>query len=158
MTLPHLLFLIGLPGSGKSTLAASLIQKDARRCLVSTDQIRSQLFGDAAIQGDWSLIWQELQQQLKAAAQITATCGTEAIYDATNAVRRDRKQALQLARDCGFTYITGIWVNPPLALCLERNRNRDRQVPEAIILRMHTRLSAAPPALEDGFDALKVIE
>lgn len=156
--LPHLLFLIGLPGSGKSTLAASLSQADERRYLVSTDQIRSQLFGNEATQGPWWLIWRELQQQLRAAAQITSNCGVEAIYDATNVVRRDRKRALKLARHCGFTYITGIWLDLPLAVCLERNRQRDRQVAEAIILRMHYRLMAAPPALEDGFDALKVID
>ncbi len=151
----RLLFLIGLPGSGKSTLAAQLLQEDDRRRLISTDQIRAQLFGDEAIQGSWLLIWWEIRQQLTIAiAQIQAGIITEVIYDATNARRRDRRRALLLIRYCGFTQVTGIWVNTPLATCLERNQRRDRQVPEAVIMRMHARLVAAPPALEEGFDAL----
>ncbi len=150
----RLIFLIGLPGSGKSTLASQLLDGDFRR-LISTDQIRSHLFGDESIQGSWLQVWLEVRHQFQQTVQqIQQNQFQSGIYDATNAVRKQRRQAIALARRCGFTHITGIWLNTPLALCLERNRQRDRQVPEAIILRMSRRLYAAPPAKDEGLDEL----
>lgn len=149
----RLLLLIGLPGSGKSSLAAALLHFCPQRCLISTDAIRSQLFGDEAIQGNWLQVWREVGRQLQQAAwQITTGQCLEAIYDATNAVRRDRRRVLALARACGFTNIIYVWVNTPLDVCLQRNQQRDRQVPDTVILRMHRCLIGAPPAVEEGCD------
>jgi predicted kinase len=151
----RLILLIGLPGSGKSTLASKLLEEEARRRVISTDELRSRLFGDAATQGTWLSIWREVGCQFQQTVrQILDGEVSEAIYDATNVVRRQRRQAIALARQTGFTQITGFWLNLPLELCLERNQQRDRQVPEAILLRMHRRLTAAPPTLEEGFDRL----
>jgi len=42
----------------RQPLAQQLLAEDPRRQLISTDAIRSQLFGDEAIQGPWLLfIW-----------------------------------------------------------------------------------------------------
>ncbi|WGV24501.1 AAA family ATPase [Halotia branconii] len=145
-----LLLLIGLPGSGKSTLAKQLVTKCPQMQLISTDAIRGQLFGSEAIQGSWPLIWREIEQQFQ---QAIAT-GTTVIFDATNAQRRNRRKLIILARDVGFTHMTGIWVNTPVWLCLARNKKRHRQVPEKIILRMHRQLRDAPPSLAEGLDDL----
>lgn len=150
-----LTLLIGLPGSGKSTWAAKLQQEGPDRILISTDAIRAQLFGDEAIQGPWVLIQQELQRQMQQAVQaIRQEQAKDAIYDATHAVRRQRRQAIAQARAIGFTQINGIWLDPPLQVCLDRNQRRDRQVPDVIIQRMYRRLTGAPPSLNDGFDRL----
>jgi predicted kinase len=152
---PRLLLLIGLPGSGKSTLAQHLVNHCPTRHLISTDAIRAALFGDEAIQGTWSLIWDELGQQFqRAIVQIKHGEASEAIYDATNAVRRQRRQVMMLARACGFSELVGLWLDVPLNVCLERNQKRDRQVPEAVILRMHRCLQGAPPDLQEGFKGL----
>lgn len=169
----HLIVLIGLPGSGKSTLAQVLVNNYG--CgLVSTDAIRGRLFGDEATQGPWPQIWQEVEQAFRgvtgvrsgqvvrkrrsdAANLLTDSPSHEishTLYDATNAARRQRREVILLGRRCGFWQITGLWLDVPLALCLERNRRRDRQVPEAIIEQMHRRLAGAPPSLSDGFDTL----
>ncbi|MBW4676831.1 MAG: AAA family ATPase [Desmonostoc geniculatum HA4340-LM1] len=145
-----LLLLIGLPGSGKSTLAKQLLAECPQMQLISTDAIRGQLFGSEAIQGSWLLIWQEVERQFQRAI----STGNTAIFDATNAQRRHRREAISLARDFGFSHITGIWVNMPVWLCLARNKRRSRQVPEEIILRMHRQLRDAPPSLEEGLDSL----
>jgi predicted kinase len=151
----RLVMLVGLPGSGKSSLAAALLQQAPRRRLIATDTIRSHLFGDAAIQGRWLQVWREVCKQFQQAVQqISDGQTSEAIYDATNAVRRDRRRAIALARACGFTNITGLWLNTPLEICLQRNRQRDRRVPEAVILRMHRCLLDAPPTVHDGCDRL----
>lgn len=155
MSPPRLLLLIGLPGSGKSTLARQLLESQPGDILISTDAIRGQLFGNEAIQGSWSKIWTELQRQLQQAAlQISQGMAHEAIFDATHVVRRHRREAIALIRSCGFVNLTGLWLDVPLDVCLERNRQRDRQVPDAVIERMHRRLMGAPPSLPEGFDNL----
>lgn len=144
------LLLIGLPGSGKSTLVKKLLVECPQMSLISTDAIRGQLFGSQAVQGPWLLIWHEIERQFQ---QAVATANT-AIFDATNAQRRHRREVIALARNLGFTHITGIWVDTPVWLCLARNKRRSRQVPEEIILRMHRQLRDAPPSLEEGLDSL----
>jgi predicted kinase len=153
--MPPLILLIGLPGSGKSTIARTLLQQDLSCRLISTDAIRAQLFGNESIQGSWLKIEQAIIQQFQQTVQqILSQQLAAGIYDATNAVRRQRREALMLARTCGFTQIVGVWVKTPLWLCLHRNQHRDRQVPEAVILQMHRRLMGAIPTVEEGFDLL----
>ena len=179
-----LILLIGLPGSGKSSLARQMLAENSHRQLISTDAIRNQLFGDEAQQGPWLLIWREVQRQFQQAViQISSTAtvmtplastedsqmqwslngekfgtqvadGGEAIYDATNAQRRHRREIIELARATGFTHITGLWLDTPVWLCLARNRRRVRQVPEDVILRMHRQFQDAPPNLQEGLDRL----
>ncbi|MBW4559840.1 MAG: AAA family ATPase [Mojavia pulchra JT2-VF2] len=148
--MPQLLLLIGLPGSGKTTLAKKLQAECPQMQVISTDVIRGQLFGNEAIQGPWLLIWRAIQEELQ---QVLAA-GKTAIYDATNVQRRHRREIITLARDLGFTHITGIWANTPVWLCLTRNKRRSRQVPEDVIWRMHRQLRDAPPSLEEGLDCL----
>jgi predicted kinase len=155
---PHLILLIGLPGSGKSSVAARLLQECPERRLISTDRIRAELFGDEAVQGPWLKVWKEVEKQFQQTVQqISAGMVQAAIYDATNVVRKQRREAIALAHSSGFNYITGLWLNPPLWVCLERNEKRDRQVPPPIILDMHRSLIGAPPALEEGMDRLIVV-
>jgi predicted kinase len=148
----RLILLIGLPGSGKSSLASKLLSKWSRSQVISTDAIRAQLFGSESVQGSWGLVWSQVQRQLLQAIEHSPS--PVAIYDATNAVQRHRIEAIALARATGFTHITGIWLDTPLNICLKRNRQRDRVVPEEVILQMHASLLEAPPTLQDGLDRL----
>ncbi|BAY38950.1 hypothetical protein NIES2111_33000 [Nostoc sp. NIES-2111] len=144
------MLLIGLPGSGKSTLAKQLITECPQMQLVSTDAIRGQLFGSEAVQGSWLLIWQEIERQL----QQSMMADRAVLFDATNAQRQHRRELINLARKLGFTQITGIWLRTPVWLCLSRNKKRQRQVPEDVILRMHRQLRNAPPTVEEGLDCI----
>ncbi|MGF1491078.1 MAG: AAA family ATPase [Microcoleaceae cyanobacterium] len=151
----QLVLMIGLPGSGKSFLANWLIQcLEPSPCLISTDQIRAQLFGDETIQGPWLKIWQQIRLQFSS----TVIQKQNAIFDATNVQRQHRREVMVLARECGFDQITGLWVNTPLETCLKRNHWRDRQVPEEVILKMFRQLSGAPPSLSEDFDSLVILE
>ena len=145
-----LILLIGLPGSGKSTLAKQLLRECPQIELISTDTIRGQLFGSEAIQVPWPLIWREMERQLQQAI----IADKRVILDATNAQRKNRREVITLTRNCGFTYITGIWLKTPVWLCLARNQRRNRQVPEDIILRMYHQIRDAPPSVEEGMDEL----
>jgi len=150
-----LILLIGLPGSGKSTLARQLVVADPKLTLISTDKIRERLFGDEIVQGVWLLVWREVQRQFqRAVIKISRGEVGAAIYDATNAQRRHRREVIISARAAGFKQIVGLWVDTPVWLCLARNRRRDRLVPEEVILRMHRQLRDAPPSLSEGLDCL----
>lgn len=119
--------------------------------VVSTDAIRAEIYGDEAVQGDWWKIW----ETVVARWQIGVTAISQGdldgvIYDATNARRRHRREAIAAARQVGFTHITLVWFDVPLRVALERNRGRSRQVPTDIIAAMYRQLQGAPPALTEG--------
>ncbi len=100
------------------------------------------------VRGYWC--GRQVHQQMRQAIEQSEV----AIYDATNAVRRYRREAIALARTTGFTHLIGLWLDTPLFLCLERNAKRDRTVPEEVIWQMHSSLLHAPPTQQEGFDYL----
>ncbi len=146
----RLILLIGLPGSGKSSLASMLAAAYPGSQVISTDAIRAELFGSESVQGPWLLVLPQVEQQMRQAVEQSLM----AIYDATNAVRCHRVEAITLARLTGFTKITGIWLDTPVLMCLERNQKRSRIVPDEVIWQMHSSLLDAPPSLKDGLDRL----
>ncbi|NER84224.1 MAG: AAA family ATPase [Leptolyngbya sp. SIO1D8] len=147
--------LIGLPGSGKSTWAQGFIQGRLPIGLISTDQIRAQLYGDETVQGEWLQIWHQIQTQFRSGVmdvQQGKLAGV--LYDATNVRRRWRRKLIKTARGSGFTRVLAVWLDVPLACCLHRNRLRSRQVPPEVIHTMARQLAGAPPSCDEGFDAL----
>jgi predicted kinase len=145
-----LIFLIGIPGSGKSS-QASYLHQNFESEIISPDRLRQQLFGDVQIQGSWGRIWQQAERELRRVLQSEKL----AIYDATNAQCRQRRQTLACCRALGFQQIIGIWLDIPLEICLQRNQARDRQVPEMVIKNMSQALQLNPPSLADGLDCLQ---
>ena len=154
-----LILTVGIPGSGKSTWAKALATQKAaqkeRYQIISTDCIRARLYGDEAVQGEWMEIRSMLIDLLKSARQSILQEQTAAvIYDATNAVRRQRREFVQIARQCGYAPLIAAWIDTPLAVCLRRNAARSRQVPPDIIEKMHRRLTGAPPTEAEGIDRI----
>ena len=105
--------LIGPPASGKTTLAMALAEITGA-VVLSTDQLRDQLFGDAAVQGPWVEIEALLHQRIQA----SVADGIPVIVDATHARRPWRlaiTQALKLPAPVEWV---GWWLYTPLATCL----------------------------------------
>lgn len=139
-------FLIGPPSSGKSTFAKQLLQLIPTARIVSTDAIRSLLLGDENIQGDWSLIQENVLLQIQEAFK----AGQPVIYDATNAFPEWRKSLLSRVRDDNVQWMA--WhLQTPLALCKVWNKQRQRLVPETVIERFFQALQEFPPAQKEGF-------
>ncbi|MFZ0406615.1 MAG: AAA family ATPase [Cyanobium sp.] len=149
--------LIGPPASGKTTLARTLAPLltapgEPPALVLSTDAIRAEVFGDAAVQGPWIDIQQRLQQRLIEAV----AAGIPVIVDATHARRPWRLTLTQgLLLPAPVEWI-GWWLYTPLPTCLEWNRSRQRQVPEAVIQEMAAALADphAGPSRAEGFAAL----
>ncbi len=146
--------LIGPPASGKTTLAGSLA-KLTGALVLSTDVVRGELFGDAAVQGPWRDIEALLHQRIRKAM----AAGTPVIVDATHARRPWRlaiTQALTLPAPVEWI---GWWLYTPLATCLQWNQTRQRLVPEAVIREMAAAL-ADPlfgPSRAEGFAAVVAV-
>lgn len=138
--------LIGPPASGKSTLAGVLAELTGATVL-NSDALRAELFGDASTQGPWDAIEQLLHQRLREAV----AAGTPVILDATHCQRPWRlaiTQALELPAPVQWI---GWWLTTPLEQCLQWNQQRDRQVDEGVIRRMHGYLPTAIYQPADSF-------
>lgn len=142
--------LIGCPGSGKSTLAKQIIQQDKNCQIVSTDTIRKQLFGDETIQGDWQLVEAEIFKQVDSYIE----AGKPIIYDATNAQKSWRISLLE--KLCKYDHVNwiGWYLKTPLEVCLAWNKQRDRIVPEEVIINSYQSLKDFPPLTSEGFFAI----
>lgn len=144
-----IIILIGIPASGKSSFARCL-----GRQIISPDLIRTELYGSASIQGNWSEIFARVTNQLEQcfAAQQSV------IYDATNCRSPHRTEIINLSKNIGYSPVSGIWLNVPLWVCLERNEHRPDPVPESVIIDMHRSLMQRSPSLAEGFDYLMIKE
>jgi predicted kinase len=135
-----LIITVGLPGSGKTTylskLGVSSISSDEIRCLIAdnpTDQsIHARVF---------ATIRYLIRQRL--------AIGRPATYvDATHLTRWERRPYVQLARRYGCT-LEALYFDVPLKVCIQRNRNRLRIVPDQAIREMA--LGLEPPTKQEGF-------
>ena len=74
--------------------------------------------------------------------------------DATHLTPDERRPYIKIAE--WFQCEIEAWFfDVPLEICLERNRNRGRMVPEDALERMARKL--VPPRLEEGFSKIMVI-
>ena len=145
-------FLIGPPSSGKSTFAHQLVQLIPTARIVSTDAIRALLFGDESIQGDWSLIEENVLSQMQEAFKL----GQPVIYDATNAFPEWRKSLLSRVRADNVQW-TAWHLQTPLALCKVWNKQRQRLVPETVIEEFFQALQEFPPTEKEGFAIVNAV-
>ncbi len=134
--------LIGQPASGKTTLAQALAPLlsgpgEPPAVVLSTDAIRGEVFGDAAVQGPWVDIQQRLHLRLVEAV----AAGIPVIVDATHARRAWRlaiTQALPLPAPVQWI---GWWLYTDLPTSLEWNTRRERPVPVPVIQEMAAALA-----------------
>lgn len=145
--------LVGMPGCGKSILATQIGASNSAYKIVSTDQIRAELYGDASIQGTW----QEIETQVLHQIHQHLSAGYPIIYDATNCQRTWRLDLLaKLAKYKNIDWVA-LSVQTPLEQCLLRNQKRQRPVPESVITNMAQCLELYPPTISEGFAAVYAI-
>lgn len=143
------IMMVGIAGSGKTTVASKVAASLDDCLVVSSDAIRGELYGDEAIQGDSSRVFQLMEERTMEALR----AGRDVIYDATNvtAWRRQEllaKLPLRVEKIC-------LWVNVPLERALQNNQMRERHVPEWVIHYQAKQLEFPMP--NEGWDAVYVI-
>ena len=150
MTKTNCYLLVGVPGSGKSTLAKRLA-RSKNALVLSTDSIRTILYGNPEIQGNW----QDIERVLHNLLLKCDSHNKSVIIDATHTLRAHRKTLLTLSKQINWTCI---YLKTDLDLCHKRNLKRSRTVPKTVIDNMYQNLLNEPPTLNEGFHHIKTIE
>lgn len=149
--MPLLIMLVGLPASGKSTFAKSIeISTTFQSVVHSSDDLRKELFGDEAIQGDNNKLFGELHRRIKS----DLINGRDVVYDATNISKKLRKQFLSELKNISCTPIC-VCMMTSFESCLLNNERRNRKVPVEVIKRML--MNWQPPHYSEGFEEIKYI-
>lgn len=141
--------LIGLPGSGKSTVAQKIVEtnKDYNYKIFSSDNYRFEILGDINCQTKNDKVFKALYEDMKLWLQ--SGDDYAAIFDATNISYKDRRRCLDYLKNVK-TFKYAVVINPPIEICIEQDKNRDRTVGEEVIKKMVSRFDC--PQLFEGFD------
>lgn len=143
----------GAPGAGKSTYTEKILKDHADAVIVSGDNIREELYGNADIQGAWGQIQERMVEIIE------ENVGKTLIMDGTHYRSRYRKDTLVLLASYGYTDVSAVVVNPPLETCLKQNASRSRKVPEEVIQRMYSSLQASlKHILQEGFSDVTIFD
>lgn len=144
MSVPTMTMMVGLVASGKSTYAEKLA-KETDAIVLSSDDIRWELFGDETDQKHNQKVFQELHKRAKEYLHN----GRNVILDSTNISSKRRRAFLNELKkiDCVKNCII---MATPYEQCLKNNRNRARQVHEWVIERMYRKWQT--PAMFEGWD------
>ena len=142
----YVVLAIGLPGSGKTTW-----YKRRGVTPLSSDLLRSLLFDDISEQRYQGLVFSTLRSLLR--ARLIAKMPWNYV-DATNLSAHERKQWIKMAKSFGYE-VQAVFFDVPLAVCLERNAKRDRQVSDEVMHKMAERLK--PPTFKEGFEKITVV-
>lgn len=147
LEVPSVIMMVGVPGSGKSYIAEQL-GKTLDLTVLSSDKCREELSGDANDQSvskqAWELVYTRANQAIDEDHSV--------IIDGTHFNPEVRRQDVQRYKDFGARAVVGVHVATDLEISLQRNNNRDRVVPEHIILDMQSNIDQVTPSTDDGFD------
>lgn len=140
---------IGLPASGKSEQAKKLATEYNAE-IFSSDSLREEMFGDVNHQADNDALFKELHKRIRECL----TSGKSAIMDATNINYKKRIEFLKSLNKIPCEKIA-VLMATPYEVCLERNAQRERKVPEQVIKRMYLNFNI--PFWYEGWDDIQIV-
>lgn len=147
-----LIIMSGVPGSGKSSYVENN-KWSGPVVVLSTDNIRKTLTGDASCLDKDEIVWRYIYAIL-AKPHVNATY----IVDATNLVSKRRNSYLKYKNN--FESVELIYMHVDVKTAIERNMNRDRKVPENVIrdmIEMAESNADFNKLILDGYDKITII-
>lgn len=132
---------VGLPASGKSTLA----HKMTDYIVISSDELRKELYGDINDQTHNAEIFEEMNRRTKQYIDE----GKNVFYDATNLSRKRRGHLIKQIAKNADKKIAG-YLHIDLETAIRRDEQRDRTVGAEVIKKMFKNLQI--PLKGEGFD------
>ena len=142
--------MVGIPGSGKSFFA----ERVHNAVVHSSDAIRAEVLGDENDQTKQELVFQTLHERVFR----ELADGKNVVYDATNINYKRRMAFLQQinAMRIPSLWTVCVFMAVPYETCIERNNNRERSVPEAVIHKMYKKFDI--PMKAEGWDEILVVD
>lgn len=141
---PDLYIMIGLPGSGKDTIANSILLSNDSTILLSSDDIRVELFGWED-QSKNSIVFDEMNKRCKN----NLISGYNVIYNATNLNKKRRIGLINEMKK--YANINAILCLCPIGTIFERNFTRfERHIPEDKLFQMFRTMDI--PMKYEGYD------
>lgn len=145
-----LCIMVGIPGSGKTTYAKKLVESMEASVLISSDDIRAEL-GDVNDMSKNKEVFAIMNQRVKD----KLNNGYFVCYDATSLTKEVRKNLIDEMKLHCQSFVA-VFINTPLEIALERNKSRDRVVPEDVIKDMFKKLQ--PPVIDEGFVSCRYLD
>lgn len=136
----QLMLLIGAPGSGKSTVRERLVAQYPDLKVICMDDRRKELTGDANDQTRNNEVFSWQQRELNKAMEARQNT----LVDATNTSRKLRKMLWEAARRNG-ALCSAIYFDIPLATLHERNKAREKRVPDDVVERFYYTMQSVLP-------------
>lgn len=120
--------------------------------MISTDELRKEMYGDAANQHHSGRVF-------KAAHEMTRrwlSMGMDVVFDATHTTEKGRKDLLAAVAGVSCKKVAIVFMTP-LNECKRRNAQRERQVPEDVIERQYTQFLRDAHSIPEQFDATVIV-
>lgn len=136
-------FMAGPAGSGKTRIA-KVLEEFSDFVYIGSDEIREELWGNAADQRHPEKVFQIFYERARKAIEEGKSC----VLDATFLTKKVRKDGLRALDGLEFESYC-IEMVTSLEKCLLRNQMRDRQVPLSVVRRQYE--SFERPGVEEGF-------
>lgn len=146
---PTLFVMIGPAGSGKSTFAKQI----PYCCRVCPDSIRKEWFGDESSQREPERVFERAYKTM----EDLLCAGFDVAFDATSTTAFARKKILQRVDGIQCRKVA-VYMNTPLAECQRRNAQRERRVPDDVIVRQYNQLMKEASSIPYQFDKIIIVE
>jgi predicted kinase len=133
------IFLIGTPGSGKTTFARQYAKKLR---IINADSVMEKMLHGNYLRHPQvtACVYPEAQTVAQLQLYQSIINGDSFLYDDTGIDVVTNKETILEAKNNG--YLIGLtFLRAPLAVCLRRNRQRERYVPDERLFEIHKKMS-----------------